>query len=140
MMLDRQTDKWCSKFWNYHLHHCDCRFEWSNVGLSGFEERQEVVEIHNDMNIQIEDHNEELHFTGTDFNCEPQQPIHADMMIDVQKRDLILFLAQHKAQCFEYLNAAHKQQEHANLHFLPPIVIYLHLAGNALPGVPKWKT
>lgn len=55
----------------YHLHNRNRWFNRSQNRLHGFEQCQKVVNVHDDMHIQIQDHNEQFHVTGADLDCQP---------------------------------------------------------------------
>lgn len=105
----KKTEKlYKKKLFHYHLHNCDCRFERSYVPLSTLEQCQKVVEVHDNVHVQIQHHYEQLHVAGANFNWEPQQPVYGNVVINVQKRDLILLLAQYETERFKNLYAAYK--------------------------------
>lgn len=70
-----------------------------------------IVEIHNDMHTGVENANDDALFAGRILQIAPREE-HCDrMMVDVQERDLIVLLAQHKERGVQQIDDLREEVE-----------------------------
>jgi hypothetical protein len=116
------------------LNDCNDRFRFPRDVFDAFERRSEVVGIHNDMDGRVDDCGKEIHeswkgevegeFSGIDgkltvvvFGEDPYDHSRADVVVNMQKRNLILLLPQHEHDCFGKLSQPQQEK-----HPLRPLV------------------
>lgn len=66
--------------------------------------RQQVIEIHQNVNDRIQNAQQRRMATGQKANCHKGYAHHYGVMVNVQKRNVLLFLAQHKEERVQHVN------------------------------------